>query len=343
MTSHFETRPIGTNPGGMSRRGFLKAGGIGAMMLASGAQTAFAASAYPARPISVIVPYSPGGQGDLFARILSEPLAALLGQSVVVENRPGATGMLGTRNVIRSGADGYTTLLGQTGEIAIIPSANKDAGYDTLSDLQPVALVGDSPLVIIAPAKASFSTPAELVSQAKDRQGGLAYASSGTATPGHLAAAAMTLETQTDMVHVPYKGAGQAMTDVIGGQVDFFFSSASAAMPHIKAGTVKAIAVASLERMGALPDVPTLNETIVPGFNYSLWGGYFVPKKTPADIVQRLNHDVNALLARPEIRERLEADGAAVRQNTSDEFLQFVEQEIAKYRKVIDTLGIKIG
>src|SRR5690606_38132405 len=135
MTSYFETRPMGRNPGAMSRRGFLKAGGIGAMMLASGVQAAFAASAYPARPISVIVPYSPGGQGDLFARILSEPLAALLGQSVVVENRPGATGMLGTRNVIRAGADGYTTLLGQTGEIAIIPSANKDAGYDTLSDL----------------------------------------------------------------------------------------------------------------------------------------------------------------------------------------------------------------
>jgi len=343
MKSGFEIRR--NNPPSISstRRNLLKAGGIGALMLMPGIRTAFAASQYPTRPISVIVPYAPGGQGDLFARILSDPMAALLGESVVVENRPGATGMLGTRNVVRSKADGYTLLMGQTGEIVVMPLANKAAGYDTAKDLAPVVLVGDSPLVMIAPAKAEFNTPQEAIALAKKRSGGLAYASSGTATPGHLAAAALALGTQTDMVHAPYKGAGQAMTDVIGGQVDFFFSSASAAMSHIKAGTVKAIAVASSERMPTLPDVPTISETVIPGFNYSLWGGYFVPKNTPADIVQRLNKDINTLLAQPDIRNRLEADGAIVKQNSPAEFQAFVDQEITKYRKLIDTLNITIG
>lgn len=343
MTSNLDLQQNQVLPTSPARRRLLQAGSIGALMLASGAKAAFAASGYPTRPVSVIVPYAPGGQGDLFARILSDPMAALLGQSVVVENRPGASGMLGTRNVIRSKADGYTVLMGQTGEIVLIPLAHKDAGYDTAKDLAPVALVGNSPLVMIAPAKAKFNTPQEAITLAKSKPGGLAYASSGTATPGHLAAAALALDTKTDMVHAPYKGAGQAMTDVIGGQVDFFFSSASAAMSHIKAGTVKAIAVASSERMAALPDVPTINETVIPGFNYSLWGGYFVPKDTPTDIVQRLNKDINTLLAQQDIRARLEADGAAVRPNTPEEFQAFVDQEITKYRKLIDTLNITIG
>lgn len=343
MTSDLDIRQNHLLPSSPGRRRLLQAGGIGALMLASGSRAALAADKYPSRPVSVIVPYAPGGQGDLFARILSDPLAGLLGESVVVENRPGASGMLGTRNVIRSKADGYTILMGQTGEIVLIPLANKAAGYDTAKDLAPVALVGNSPLVMIAPAKAKFNTPQEAIALAKSKPGGLAYASSGTATPGHLAAAALTLDTHTDMVHAPYKGAGQAMTDVIGGQVDFFFSSASAAMSHIKAGTVKAVAVASPERMASLPDVPTISETVIPGFNYSLWGGYFVPKDTPTDIVQRLNKDINALLAKEDIRKRLEADGASVKQNTPQEFQAFVDQEIAKYRKLIDTLHITIG
>lgn len=343
MNSGFENRQNKLPSTSLTRRNLLKAGGASALMLMPGIKGAFAASNYPARPISVIVPYAPGGQGDLFARILSDPLAGLLGESVVVENRPGATGMLGTRNVVRSKADGYTVLMGQTGEIVVIPLANKAAGYDTAKDLAPVALVGDSPLVMIAPAKAEFNTPQEAIDLAKQRSGGLAYASSGTATPGHLAAAALALDTQTDMVHAPYKGAGLAMTDVFGGQVDFFFSSASAAMSHIKAGTVKAIAVASAERMATLPDVPTISETVIPGFNFSLWGGYFVPKNTPSDIVQRLNKDINTLLVQQDIRQRLEADGAVVRQNTPEEFQAFVDKEIAKYRKIIDTLNISIG
>lgn len=323
------------------RRVFLRTGGAGALLLA-GLKPA-AAQDYPQREISVTVPYSPGGQGDLFARVLSDPLAALLGQSVIVENRPGATGMLGTRRVVRDKPDGYSILMGQTGEIAIIPSANKAAGYDTLRDLAPVVLVGDSPLVMIAPQKAPFDTVQELVAYARNKSGQLAYASSGTATPGHLAAAALALGTKTEMIHVPYKGAGQAMTDVIGGQVSFFFSSASAAMGHIKAGSVKALAVASLARMPSLPDVPTVNETVLEGFNYSLWGGFFAPRATPAEVVELLNQKINALLAHPDIRGRFEADGAIVQANSSAQFTDFVRTEIAKYSDLLRTTGVTIG
>lgn len=324
------------------RRQFLGAG-CAAVLLAASQRGALAAPAYPSRTVNVVVPYAPGGQGDLFARVLSDPLGALLKQTVVVENRPGATGMLGTRYIVREKPDGLNLLLGQTGEIAIIPSANRNAGYDPLKDLAPIALVGDSPLVMITSGKSRFNSVQELIALAAGKPKQVAYASSGTATPGHLAAAALALGTHTDMIHVPYKGAGQAMTDVISGQVGFFFSSASAAMGHIKAGSVKALAVASTRRMPALPNVPTIDETVLKGFSYSLWGGYFAPAATPAPIIGQLNRDINELLARPAIRTRFEADGAVVKANTSKQFAEFVRAETLKYRDLIKTTGITIG
>lgn len=326
----------------VGRRHFLTAG-CAAVLLAAGQRSALAAQAYPAHSVNVVVPYAPGGQGDLFARVLSDPLGKLLKQTVIVENRPGATGMLGTRYIVREKPDGLNLLLGQTGEIAIIPSANKKAGYDPLKDLAPIALVGDSPLVMITSAKSPFKSVQELIALAAGKPKQVAYASSGTATPGHLAAAALALGTRCDMIHVPYKGAGQAMTDVISGQVGFFFSSASAAMGHIKSGSVKALAVASTRRMPALPDVPTIDETVLKGFSYSLWGGYFAPAATPAPIIGQLNRDINELLATPAIRTRFEADGAVVKANTPEQFAEFVRAEALKYRDLLKTTGITIG
>ncbi|MGP1614417.1 MAG: Bug family tripartite tricarboxylate transporter substrate binding protein [Pollutimonas bauzanensis] len=326
----------------MSKRGFLGLGCAGALAAMFGPRLAHAQAGYPSRPVSVIVPYAPGGQGDVFARFLSEPLAAKLKQAVVVENRPGASGMLGTRLIIRDKGDGYQLLLGQTGEIAINPTVNKNAGYDTLKDLAPIVLAGDSPLVLIAPRNAPYDTIQELIGLADKSPESVSYASSGTATPGHLAAAALALGTKTKMIHVPYKGAGQALTDVIGGQVNCFFSSASAAMGHIKSGSVKALAVSSLERLNSLPDVPTIAETVLPGFNFSLWGGYFAPKRTPKAIIERLNTEINDILERPEVRARFEADGAAVARNTPEQFTEFVKAEIAKYRDLIAAADISL-
>lgn len=326
----------------MTKRSFLGLGSAAVLAAMFGSRFAYAQADYPSRPISVVVPYAPGGQGDVFARLLSEPLAATLKQSVVVENRSGASGMLGTRLIIRGKGDGYQLLLGQTGEIAINPIANKNAGYDTLTDLAPIVLVGDSPLVLIAPKNAPYNTIQELIALAGKSPESVSYASSGTATPGHLAAAALALGTKTEMIHVPYKGAGQALTDVIGGQVNCFFSSASAAMGHIKSGSVKALAVSSLARLSSLPGVPTVAETVVPDFNFSLWGGYFAPKNTPKAIIDRLNKDINDILERPEIRTRFEADGAAVARNTPEQFTDFVNAEIAKYRDLIAVLDISL-
>ncbi len=326
----------------ISKRDFLHYAAALPLLAVTGVRSAAAAGGYPAQPVSVTVPYAPGGQGDLFARLLSEPLGQALLQTVVVENRPGASGMLGTRQIIRDKPDGYRLLLGQTGEIAINPLANKNAGYDALRELEPIVLVGDSPLVLLTAKGSTFATLESLVEQASKAPESVTYASSGTATPGHLAAVALALGTRTRMTHVPYKGAGQAMTDVIGGQVDCFFSSLSAAMGHIKAGTVRPLAITSLKRQAALPDTPTVAETLVPGFNYSLWGGYFAPGKTPADIIARLNQEINRILALPAIRERLAADGAAVPANTPAQFAAFVTAEIGKYGELIRSAGISL-
>lgn len=315
----------------------------GAVALALGVacSMSFAQSGYPAKPITIIVPYAPGGQGDVFARLIGERLSTRLKQPVLVDNRPGATGALGSRLAAKAKGDGYTLLLGQTGEIAVNKSVVKTLGYDPVKDFKPIVLVGDAPLVLAAPASAPFNSIQELIQAARAKPGSISYASSGTATPGHLAAAALALGTNTNMVHVPYKGAGQAMTDLLGGHVQFFFSSASAVMSHIRSGKIKALAVSTPQRLPALPQVPTVAESVVPGFSYSLWGGLFAPAETPDAVTALLNREVNIILAEPTLRARLEADGSAVRQNTPAQFADFVGKEIDKYEVLVKATGIQ--
>ncbi|CAB3930266.1 Bug family tripartite tricarboxylate transporter substrate binding protein [Achromobacter insolitus] len=323
-----------------ARRRLLQ--GVAASVALTLAGTARATDAYPSKPVTIIVPYAPGGQGDVFARILAERLGTEFKQTFIVENRPGASGAVGSRLVLRAPADGYTLLLGQTGEIAVNPYAMKSVGYDPLREFVPVILVGDSPLVLAVPEKSPYTDLGALIAAARAKPDSLAYASSGTATPGHLAAAALALGTQTRMIHAPYKGAGQAMSDLLGGHVDFFFSSASAAMPHINGGRLRALAVSSRERLGILPKVPTVSEAAVPDFQFSLWGGFFAPLQTPAAVVEQLNAKLNAILAEPAIKSRLEGDGAAVRPNTSQEFTAFVRGEAAKYQNLVQATGVQV-
>ncbi|MDF2862063.1 MAG: tripartite tricarboxylate transporter receptor family protein [Achromobacter mucicolens] len=323
-----------------ARRRLLQGAAAGVALTLAGA--ARAADAYPAKPVTIIVPYAPGGQGDVFARILAERLGTEFKQTFIVENRPGASGAVGSRIVLRAPADGYTLLLGQTGEIAVNPYAMKSLGYDPLREFAPVILVGDSPLVLVVPEKSPHADLAALIAAARAKPDAIAYASSGTATPGHLAAAALALGTQTRMIHAPYKGAGQAMSDLLGGHVDCFFSSASAAMPHINSGRLRALAVSSRERLGILPKVPTISEAAVPDFQFSLWGGVFAPAQTPLAVVEQLNAKLNAILAEPAIKSRLEGDGAAVRPNTSQEFTAFVRSEAAKYQNLVQATGVQV-
>ncbi|MDB5847218.1 MAG: hypothetical protein JWP29_970 [Rhodoferax sp.] len=328
-----------THPIDLARRHLLLSGvGLGLAGMTAGA---WAQSDYPSHPITVIVPYAPGGQGDVFARLVGERLGRVLKQSVIVDNRPGATGALGARMVAKAKGDGYTLMLGQTGEIAVNGSVMKSPGYDAIKDFKPVALVGDAPLVMAAPANAPYNTLAELVQLARTKPGSVSYGSSGTATPGHLAGAALAIGTKTEMVHVPYKGAGQAMTDLIGGQVQFFFSSASAVMPHIKGGKVKALAVSTPKRISALPQTPTVAEVVLPGFSFSLWGGFFAPESTPDAIVELLNREVNKILLDPEIRARFDADSSSIEPGTPAQFASYVQTEVKKYAGLVKAAGVQ--
>lgn len=329
----------------ISKRGVLRRILLTAVVLAATAglhPSALSATNYPSKTVTIIVPYPPGGQGDVFARIIAQRLTGTLKQPVIVENKPGATGSIGTRYVAKASNDGYTLLLGQTGEIVVNGFVVSKLGYDPVKDLRPIALVGESPLVLVTPPDSRFSSLNDVIAQAKANPAHLNYASSGSATPGHLAAAALALSTKTIMTHVPYKGAGQAMSDVLAGHVDMLFSSAAAAASYVKGGKLKALAVSTPKRVSAFPNVPSVVEAGVPDFSYTLWGGLFAPAGTPDDIVNLLNKEVNAILSDPEFKKRMEGDGVIVRNNTPAEFSGFVKQEAAKYERLVKQTGIKV-
>jgi tripartite-type tricarboxylate transporter receptor subunit TctC len=303
-----------------------------------GAQ-AQSSDAWPAKPIRIVVAYAPGGTGDVLARVVAERLRGPLGQTVLVENRPGASGMIGTQAVTRAAPDGYTFLMGQTGEMVINKFIVKNIAYDAEKELVPVVLVGRVPLALAVPASLPAKNLAELVAAAKD--GKTVFASSGAGTPGHLAAETLVLQTGTPMIHAPYKGAGAAMADLIGAHVSFFFSGMPAAMPHVKAGKLRILALSTARRFPTLPDVPTVAEAAkLPGFDFSLWGGLYAPTGTPGDIVKRLNAEVNKVLATPAVRDQLVNEGTEIIANTPEEFAAFMKTESAKYAEVLKRVKV---
>ena len=296
---------------------------------------------YPNKPVSVVVAYAPGGQGDVFARLVSEKLSTIYKQSVVVDNKPGVSGTIGTRYAAKAKNDGYTLLFGQTGEITVNRLLIKDMGYDPMKDLIPVVMIGNAPLVMLAPADAPYNTVAEFIQQAKAKPDQFSYGTVGAGTPGHLSAVALGLGAKINMVHVPYKGVGPLLTDLMTGRLQAFFSSASAAMPQIKGGKLKALAVTTPKRMNSLPQVPTVAESGLPGFSYTLWGGLFAPAGTPDAVIQSLNKEVNQILAMPDIKSRLDADNVSVPKNTPAEFADYVKSEAAKFDKLVKDANIK--
>ena len=324
----------------LSRRQSLCAALCMGLMATMGSASA-AEGDYPIKPVSIIVAYAPGGQGDTFARLVSERLTTVYKQTVLVDNRPGVSGTVGTRLAVKARNDGYTLFLGQTGEIAVNRVLMKDLGYDPLKDMVPVVLIGNAPLVLLAPVDAPYNTLGELLQQARAKPGEFSFASVGAGTPGHLAAVALSVGAKLNMVHVPYKGVGPLMADLMGNRIQMFFSSASAAVPQIKGGKLKALAVTTPQRMTSLPQVPTVAEVAIPGFSYSLWGGLFAPADTPAAVVQSLNKEVNAILASPDIRARFEADNLSVPRNTPAEFAEYVRNEAAKFEKLVKEANLK--
>ena len=297
---------------------------------------------YPSKPISIIVAYAPGGQGDAFARIISDRLSQIYKQSVVVDNRPGVSGVVGTRLAAKSKNDGYTLFLGQTGEMVVNRAMMKDLGFDPVKDFTPVVLIGNAPLVLLVSADSPINSVGELVELAKSKPGRLSFGSVGAGTPGHLAATALSLGINSEMVHVPYKGVGPLMADLMSQRLDFFFSSASAAMPQVKGGKLKALAVSTTHRMNSLPQVPTVSETVYPGFNYSLWGGLFAPVGTPKNIIQSLNKEINQILALPDVKAQMEKDSLAVPANSSQEFTNYMASEAVKFERLVTEAKLKL-
>jgi tripartite-type tricarboxylate transporter receptor subunit TctC len=299
------------------------------------------AQSYPDRPIHMIVAYSAGGTGDVVARILSDKLGTALGTSIIVENRAGASGNIGARTVATAAPDGYTLLLGQTGEISINQHWMKDTGFDPDKDLQPVALASVVALALVVPANAPYSTMAEYLAFLKSGKPST-FASAGTGTPGHFAGELLKLRTKANMTHVPYKGAGPALNDLVGGHVDMYFPGFPAVTPLVKAGSLKLLAVSSATRVPSAPNVPTVAEVSgIKNFDFTLWQGIFAPHGTPDAIVKRLNTEINKILASDEIKKKFAALGADIHIMSVAQVTAFAKAESAKYVGVIQETGAK--
>lgn len=301
------------------------------------------ASAYPTKPIRFVVPFPPGGPLDITARAIGQKLTEAWGQPVVVDNRPGAGGSLGAELVAKAPADGYTLLMGAVSTHAINPHLYARVGYDPFRDFVPVALVAEVPNVLVVNPALPVNSVAELVALARAKPGYLNFGSGSTGSTGHLAGELFKSLAGVDMVHIPYKGAAPAMQDLLGGQVQLMFDNLASAAPQVKAGKLRALAVTTAQRSPAMPDLPTVNEAGVKGFDLSTWFGVFVPAGTPPEIVAKLNAGIVAALESKELRERLAAMGAEPRAgNTPAAFAAFVRAENAKYARVVKESGAKV-
>jgi tripartite-type tricarboxylate transporter receptor subunit TctC len=299
------------------------------------------AQAYPVKPIRMIVPFPPGGGTDIAARAIANKLSEDLKWTFVVENKPGAGGNLGVEQAVKSPADGYTLVIGQTSNLAINPTLYAKLPYDSLRDLSPVALIVSAPVVLVVALNSRYASLGDLLAAAKTDPGGVTFASPGNGTVSHLAGELLQRAAGVKLTHVPYKGASQALTDTLGGQVQSFMSSVPSALSQIKAGRLRAIAVTSAKRSSELPNAPTIAESGYRGFEANTWYGLLVPAGTPPAIVARLNAEVNRALATPELRHRLAAEGGEALGGSPEQFASFLKAEHAKWGRVVRESGAR--
>ena len=296
--------------------------------------------AYPNRPVKIVVPFTAGSATDILARNVGQKLSEMWGQPVLVENRPGAGGTIGANVVAHSPPDGYTLLVHSAAQ-AVNPYIYDSLPYDTTKDFVEVATLGGQPNVLVVSPAAGYKTVADLIAAAKKNPGALNYGSAGIGSGTHINGEKFKLVAGIDVVHVPYKGTPEALTDTMTGRVNYFFSPISAALPNIKEGKLVALGVSTSKRSSALPNVPTLAESGLPGFDYSLWVGMYAPAGTPPDVVDKINRDVARALATPEMRERLAALGAEPMVMSPSEFSAFMRSEMADSAKVVKAAAIK--
>lgn len=304
------------------------------------ALTAAAQDGWPSRPIRIIVPFAPGGGGDAVVRIISVKLGERLGQSIVIENRPGASGYIGAQAVASAAPDGYTALMGFDGSMVVAPNLIK-APFDPVKDFEPITKLNDATLILAAHASVPAKTLRELVDFSK-KSGGLSFGSSGAATTTHLAGELLALRSGAVLRHVPYKGGGQAVTDAAGGQIALIYTVIPTIAGFVKDGRLRPIAVSSLKRSPVLPDVPTMAESGLPGFEVSSWYGLLAPAKTPKAIVERLQREVAAVLQMPEIREKYLNAGFEPVANRPDEFAAQIKSDLARWGKVVRDANVQV-
>lgn len=300
-----------------------------------------AAQAYPAKAVRWVIPFPPGGGTDLISRTLTQKLGEAWGVQVIADNRPGAGGTIGMNIAARSPGDGYTIVLGQAGNIAVAPALYAKLPYDPLKDVIPVTQVVAPPLVVVSHPSFPAKDVKGLIAAARAKPGAITYGSPGNGLIGHLALEMLKSMTRVDMVHIPYNGAARALTELIGGQIVVYASSMPPAVPMIKAGRLKALAVTSAKRIAAMPEVPAVSET-VPGYAAVNWYGVFVPAGTPREIVARLNDDIVKILRQPDVRQRFASEGGEAVGDTAEQFAAFVRAEIPKWAKVVKDSGAKV-
>jgi len=299
------------------------------------------APAYPTKPVKLVVPYPPGGPTDIVARLVAQKLSDAMGQQFIIDNRPGAGGNPGAELVARSPADGYTLVVATTAH-AINPSLFKNLGYSLSKDFAPVSQLTSGPLVIVANPQLPAKNVAELIALAKAKPGELNFASSGNGQSTHLSAELFAAMAGVKMNHIPYKGSAPALTDTMGGQTQLMFDTMLSAMPHVKAGKLKALAVTSAARSPVAPDVPTVAESGLPGYEAIAWNGLLAPAGTPPEVLARLSAELKKVLAAPDVKDKFEAQGFAASWNSPEDFGRFMTAEVDKWAKVVKTSGAKV-
>lgn len=320
------------------RRHWLQAALVGTALAFAGSAMA---QNYPSKPIRLVVPFTPGGVTDTSGRLIAEQLSKRLGQQVVVDNKPGASGNIGTQQVATAEPDGYTLLLGFDGTMVINPHVFPKTGFDTLKDFAPIGKIGDAILILVANPNFPAKTLKDVIALSKSEKNGLSYGTSGTGGTPHIAGELLKQRTGANLVHVPYKGGGQAMTDVLGGNIPLVYTAIAGAIPHVKSGKLLPIAVSSSKRASSLPDVATFVENGVADFEASSWVGLLAPAKTPRAILTRLNTELNAVLNDPEVKERLNGMGITAAPGSPENFGAELTRDLAKYGTVVKAAGIK--
>jgi tripartite-type tricarboxylate transporter receptor subunit TctC len=312
------------------------------LTLLSAADVAHAQQAYPARPIRMLVPFAPGGGTDISARVIGQKMTEQLHQTIIVDNRTGASGHIAMEIAARAAPDGYTLIMSTVAPMAFSPALFKSLPFDTLKDYAPVALASSTVFAIVVPPSLPAKNLKELIALAKSQPGKMTYASGGTGGASHIATELMRLMAGTSMVHVPYKGGGAALPEVMSGQVSLLFADVIGARGYVAAGKLRALGVTSKVRSKIMPDVPTISEAGLPGYEMTSWNGVLAPAGTPRPIVDRLNAVIVRVLPLPDVAEKLAGDGSEFGRNTPEQFAAFVRSEYAKWGKIIRQAKIKI-